>query len=196
MTSPTASLMHVNVDAGHLAVEVAGDGPSVVLVHGVPGSRRLWDAVVDRLVEVGFQTLAVDLLGVGDSSRPDRLNDLWIDAQAATIRTLLAEVGPAILVGHDYGCPVSVLVARSNLQLWGLVLSAGNLFTDTPIPFPLSLIRTPVVGPVAAKVLFSGLAQRAILRLGVSTPGVHLAPGHYLGDGDSSGLPPRSSGTR
>jgi pimeloyl-ACP methyl ester carboxylesterase len=115
MTSPRAGLMHVDVEAGHLAVEVAGDGAPVVLVHGVPGSRRLWDDVVDGLVAEGFQTLAAGLLGVGDSSRPTGIDRLRIEAQAAAVTTLLGQVGPAILVGHDYGCPISVISRPTTL---------------------------------------------------------------------------------
>lgn len=184
MTSSTADLMRIDVDAGHLAVEVTGQGSPVVLVHGVPGSRRLWDGVVERLVADGYRTFAVDLLGVGDSSRPAGIADLRIEAQAAAVTTLLERIGgPAILVGHDYGCPISVVAGAGAAPLLsGLVLSAGNLFTDTPIPFPLSLIPKPIVGPIAAKALFLGVAQRAILRLGARTPGVRLDPRHYLGD--------------
>jgi pimeloyl-ACP methyl ester carboxylesterase len=50
MTASTANLIHVDVDAGHLEVEVTGSGAPVVLAHGVPGSRRIWDEVVDPLV--------------------------------------------------------------------------------------------------------------------------------------------------
>lgn len=178
-----SEVLYVEVDQGRLAVEVTGSGPPVVLVHGVPGSRRIWDELVARLATEGFRTFAVDLLGVGDSSRPTDLADLWIDSQAAAVRTLLEQIGPAILVGHNFGTPVSVAVADDNPQLVpGLVLSAGNLFTDTPIPFPLSLIPKPVIGPLAAKVLFSGPAQRAVLRMGVKTPGVRLNTSSCLGD--------------
>jgi pimeloyl-ACP methyl ester carboxylesterase len=176
-------VLYVEVDQGRLAIEVTGSGPPVVLVHGVPGSRRIWDELVARLVADGFRTAAVDLLGVGESSRPTDLADLWIDEQAAAVTRVLDQIGPAVLVGHNFGTPVSVAVADDNPQLVsGLVLSAGNLFTDTPIPFPLSLIPRPVIGTVAAKVLFSGPAQRAVLRMGVKTPGVRLDTSRYLGD--------------
>jgi hypothetical protein len=87
-----------------------------------------------------------------------------------------------VLAGQ-HGSPVGVIVAAGTPQLLpGLALSAGNLFTDTPIPFPLSLVPAPVVGPLAAKVLFSKVSLRAVLRLGITTPGVRLDARRYLGD--------------
>lgn len=176
-------VMYVDVDQGHMAVEVTGSGPPIVLVHGVPGSMRIWDDLSARLVAEGFRTARVDLLGTGDSSRPTDIADLWIDSQAAAVGKVLEQIGPAILVGHNFGTPVSVAVANDNPRLVrGLLLSAGNLFTNTPIPFPLSLVTAPVIGPLAAKALFSGPAQRAVLRVGVKTPGVRLNTRSCLGD--------------
>jgi pimeloyl-ACP methyl ester carboxylesterase len=176
---------HVAVDAGQVAVDVQGSGPRVLLVHGVPGSRSIWDDVVEQLVARGFQTLAVDLLGVGASSRPTSIEDLRITGQAAAVTAVLDRFGPSIVVGHDYGAPISVTIASRSPQLVsGLVLASGNLFTDTPIPFPLSLVVQPLVGPIAATALFSGLGQRAVLKLGVATPGVRLDTDRLLGDRD------------
>lgn len=45
-----------------------GQGTPVILLHGVAGSLRQWDYLIPLLNEAGHRTLAVDLLGHGDSS--------------------------------------------------------------------------------------------------------------------------------
>lgn len=123
--------------AGTMAVRTGGDGPAVLLVHGIPGSSNAWAEVSRGLVEAGFRVLAPDLLGFGASDRPLDLDELWVEAQASALAQVLEalEATPAIVVGHDYGAPTAVLLAcREPSSVSSLVLAAGNLFTDTPIP--------------------------------------------------------------
>jgi pimeloyl-ACP methyl ester carboxylesterase len=175
-----------STSASGLAYRREGDGPPVVLVHGIPGSARAWDAVLAHLPP-GIDVIVPDLLGFGDSTPPASLSvaDAGPDAQATALVALLDELGVtgALLVGHDFGGPVSLLVAarRPDLVSAMLVLAA-NTFPDTPIPFPLSLTTTPVVGSVAARLLFSAPSLRLMLRRGTG-PGapppdadVHLGP--------------------
>ena len=144
----------------------AGSGAPVLLLHGVPGSARDWDGVADRLRD-RHRVLAPDLLGFGASSRPRTLRELWADRQAEALAAALDDLGarPAVVAGHDFGGPVALHLARRRPDLApALVLSATNVFPDTPIPFPLSMTTWPVVGDLAARVLFSGPALLALAR--------------------------------
>ena len=98
-----------------IAVRVAGEGPPVMLIHGIPGSAGVWDPVVGRLVAGGHRVLAPDLLGFGGSSRPREVEALWIDSQGEALVAVLHQLagGPVRLVGHDYGAPISVALTRS-----------------------------------------------------------------------------------
>ena len=49
----------------------AGTGPPVLLLHGHPQTHVVWRKVAPRLVEAGFQVIAPDLRGYGDSDKPD-----------------------------------------------------------------------------------------------------------------------------
>lgn len=175
----------VDTPAGTVAVRVGGEGPGVLLVHGIPGSAQVWDSVGRGLVTSGFRVLVPDLLGFGASDRPASLDGLWLDAQAGGLAEVLAslEAGPVIAVGHDYGAPTCVSLAHRNPTLVsGLVLAAGNLFTDTPVPGPLKAVTVPLVGGLAARLLLSAPMLRLILRVGVGRPRVRLDESVYLGD--------------
>jgi pimeloyl-ACP methyl ester carboxylesterase len=60
----------VEVDGGRLYFEVAGDGPSVVLLHPGLWDRRTWD---EQFVTFSrrYRVLRYDLRGYGRSSRPE-----------------------------------------------------------------------------------------------------------------------------
>jgi 3-oxoadipate enol-lactonase len=58
-----------------LAHDVAGDGPTVVLLHSTVCDRRMWDPQVPALVEAGYRAVRCDLRGYGETPMPDRPYD-------------------------------------------------------------------------------------------------------------------------
>ncbi|MFN2503004.1 MAG: alpha/beta fold hydrolase [Acidimicrobiales bacterium] len=147
-------------------------GPTVVLLHGIPGSGRSWTAVAERLAQEG-RVLVPDLIGFGDSARSDDIAVLHAEGQAAALEEMLRWLGisRAVVVGHDFGGPVALTLAQQSPELVaGLGLLATNAFSDTPIPFPLSTVTWPVLGPLAARLLFSAPSLLAMMRQGVGSP--------------------------
>lgn len=107
---------YLAVDGGRLAYDVVGDGPLVVLAHGVGDSRYAYRAVVPRLVAAGYRVAAVDLRGCGESdaewasfSRTDVAGDLL-----ALVRHL---GGPAVLVGHSFSGGAATIAAAREPEL-------------------------------------------------------------------------------
>ncbi|HEV3229955.1 MAG TPA: alpha/beta fold hydrolase [Solirubrobacteraceae bacterium] len=86
---------------------IAGNGPPVVLVHGMVNSSRHWESVALRLAD-RYTVIAPDLIGHGDSATPR--GDYSLGAHAASIRDLLAVIGidRATLVGHSLGGGVAM----------------------------------------------------------------------------------------
>ncbi len=58
----------LNVTDGTLAYEVTGEGPLIVLAHGMGDSREAYRFVVPGLVAAGYRVANVDLRGCGESS--------------------------------------------------------------------------------------------------------------------------------
>ncbi|GIG71308.1 haloalkane dehalogenase [Phytomonospora endophytica] len=128
-----------------------GDGAPVVFLHGNPTSSHLWREVLPAVD--GHRLLAPDLIGMGESGKPDlaytfadhaRHLDAWLDALG---------LGEVVLVGHDWGGALAFdLAARRP----GLV--KGVAFTETIVKpmaweeFPdggrelFAAIKTPGVG--------------------------------------------------
>ena len=161
-----------------------GRGHPLLLLHGIPGSAASWFPVA-RELSAGFDVVVPSLLGFGDSERPRDLDSLNAAAQADALCRLLDElqIRSCAVAGHDFGGPVALLLHARRPQAFShLALFATNAFTDTPIPFPLSLTTWPLLGGTAASLLFSRASLRAMLRMGMGTPRVALATTAHLGD--------------
>jgi pimeloyl-ACP methyl ester carboxylesterase len=82
-------------------------GVPLLLVHGWPESRRIWWRTIAPLASAGFDVIAPDLRGFGDSGAgPDGFGD--VASHALDLIALVEElsVGPVVLCGGDLGGPV------------------------------------------------------------------------------------------
>jgi pimeloyl-ACP methyl ester carboxylesterase len=96
---------------GHrLRYRTAGNGPVLLLVHGIAGSSTTWDDVLPWLSE-RFCVVAPDLLGHGESAKPR--GDYSLGAYASGARDLLRVLGHerASVVGHSLGGGVAMQFA-------------------------------------------------------------------------------------
>ena len=116
-TAPLArSKRKIRTFAGDVAYLRKGQGPAVLLLHGIPSSSYLWRDVIDPLSGT-FDVLAPDLLGYGDSDK--RLDaDLSIAAQARYMVAFMETLGvhQAAVIGHDIGGGVAQLMAVDEPQ--------------------------------------------------------------------------------
>ena len=110
-----------------------GEGPAVLMLHGFPTSSHLWRDLVP-LLATGFRVIAPDLLGYGDSEKPNDPEALTIRAQASAMRELVTKLGVEELavVGHDIGGGVAQLVALEG-QVRAMVLIDSICFDSWPI---------------------------------------------------------------
>jgi NAD+ synthase len=96
---------------------VDGDGPPVILIHGISASSADWWRLTPLLVSAGYQVIAVDMLGHGDSAKPD--NAKWYTAQVvyAALEDWLDQINlqsPFYLVGHSLGGYMSLTYALNH----------------------------------------------------------------------------------
>ncbi|MEE9415240.1 MAG: alpha/beta hydrolase, partial [Acidimicrobiales bacterium] len=80
-----------------------GDGPAVVLVHGITSSRDDWGPVADLLVDQGYTVVGVDQRGHGDSTVGG--DGFGADRLGADLEEVLRELDlkDVTLVGHSMG---------------------------------------------------------------------------------------------
>lgn len=108
---------------------------AVVLLHGIGASGQVWRPLVDQLDHAKNRIIAVDLLGFGESPKPD-WNEYSVDEHArAVLHTLRRKgvTGRITIVAHSMGCLVaSHLAATNKSKLRRLVLYEPPLLADQP----------------------------------------------------------------
>lgn len=166
---------YVSVHGHWIAVRRAGQGPVLLLLHGIAGSSQSWVPVMSQL-RSEFTMIAPDFVGHGKSAKPS--GDYSVGNLASWTRDLLEILGVdrATVVGHSYGggvalqfayqfperCERLVLVDSGGLGrevTWILRLVALPGFEAV-----MPLLFTPAVGTVGDWIAGS------IRRLGVHSP--------------------------
>jgi pimeloyl-ACP methyl ester carboxylesterase len=96
-------------------VEVEGEGPSILFVHGLGGTSNSFQTLLGALE--GFRRLRVDLPGSGRSPRP--FSPLSIDGFVGALEDVIATLGaaPAHVVGHSMGALVCQHLASRRPEL-------------------------------------------------------------------------------
>lgn len=121
---------YLDVDGGRIAYDIEGEGPLVVLGHGLADRRNAYRFLAPKLVAAGYRVVNTDLRGHGESSvaftsytRTDTAADL-----IALIRHL---GGPAVIIGHSFsGGAAPIAAAREP----GLVTAIVQIDPGTRTP--------------------------------------------------------------
>ena len=180
---PTIDALREIVLHGHRVVyRSAGNGPVVILVHGITSTSATWAKVLPYLAE-RFTIIAPDLIGHGESAKPR--GDYSLGAYASGIRDLLIALGQerATFVGHSLGGGIAMQLAYQfpeHCERLVLVASGGLGREITALLRAASLPGSELVLPLLVndKVLGAGQAVgHALGRIGLR---VHTDLGEVL----------------
>lgn len=120
----------------HLAKPIdSGQGTLVVFLHGIGRMGQTWQYLIESLSGLPIRAVAFDLLGFGDSPKPDSLDYTVDDHASAVIASIerLHPDTPIIIVGHSMGCLVAVRIAVKRPELVRhLVLYEMPLYKGLP----------------------------------------------------------------
>ncbi|WP_280422302.1 alpha/beta fold hydrolase [Nocardia carnea] len=126
ITEVPQQVHRITANSVELAVTLTGSGPALVLLHGWPHTRRVWDKVIAALSR-DHRVIAPDLRGTGDSARPPAGYDAAtiaaditglldaLDIPAASIAALDASVPAAFLLAMRHPDRVHRLVLMESL---------------------------------------------------------------------------------
>ena len=124
-----------DIEGGRIAYDVTGQGPLVVLSHGIGDRRQAYRFLAPRLAQAGYRVAIADLRGHGESSMG------WksVTGKDAISRTdiagdLLALIrhlgGPAVIVGHSISGGAATIAAAMEPELVSGIVEI-NPFTRT-----------------------------------------------------------------
>ena len=101
-----------------------GEGPPVLLLPGLFGSSFGYRALAPRLADAGFRVIALEPLGVGGSSRPERA-DYSLTAQAERIAAVLPALGAerVVVVVHSAAAAIAFRMAHRRPERVAAIVS-------------------------------------------------------------------------
>lgn len=126
-------MMKIKLHGHNMAYEDIGQGIPIILIHGYPLGRKMWQPQLSRLNDT-FRMIAPDLRGFGDSDpTPGPYTmDLLADDCAALLDQLAIKQ-PIIVCGLSMGGYVSFAFWRKFPQrVRGLILAATRALPDSP----------------------------------------------------------------
>ena len=145
-----------------LTVRIQGAGTPVVLIPGLFGSAYGFRHVVALLADSGFETIVIEPLAMGASSRPPDA-DYSLSAQAARIAAVLdtLHLQGVIVVGHSIGSAIAFRLALQRPDLVRAIVSleGGPAESATTAGFRRAMTFAPL-----ARVLGAGFMRRRIHR--------------------------------
>ena len=169
-------LQELTIHDQRMTYRTAGEGPVLLLIHGMAGSATTWKQVMPALSE-RFTVVAPDLLGHGRSDKP--AGDYSLGAFASTLRDLLVALGPehATMVGQSLGGGVAMQLAYQYPERCERLVLVGSgglgrevnpLLRYLSLPGSEAVLRLACAAPVRGAVeKVAGLASRV---------GLHPAP--------------------
>lgn len=157
-----AALQFRTIHGYRRAFRVAGEGPAILLIHGIGDNSSTWETVQTKLAQ-RFTVIAPDLLGHGKSDKPRA--DYSVAAYANGMRDLLAvlDIERVTVVGHSLGGGVTMQFAYQYPQLVERVVLVGTGGVTKDVHFALRLASLPM-----------GSEALALLRMPGALPAVQI----------------------
>jgi pimeloyl-ACP methyl ester carboxylesterase len=161
MTTSSFDRRTITIHGHEVSYRIGGEGPVLLLVHGMAGSSSTWRSVWDDLT-ASATVIAPDLPGHGRTDKPR--GDYSLGAQASFLRDLLVALGHdrATVVGTSLGGGIALQFSYQYPErLERLVLvGAGGLGEEvTPILRLIAVPGTDLVLPALFQPLFRDAAR-------------------------------------
>jgi pimeloyl-ACP methyl ester carboxylesterase len=112
-----------------------GEGPAVLLAHGLASDARAMEPVALAVAAGGGRAIVYDRRGYGESGAPEPYHGTTVEEQAEDAAALLRALdpGPAIVAGDGFGALVALdLAKRHGALVRAVVLSNPALFALVP----------------------------------------------------------------
>ena len=112
-----------------------GTGPTVLFLHGNPTSSYLWRNIIPYVTAAGYRAVAPDLIGMGDSGKPDIGYTFGEHAAYLDAFIKKADLKDITLVVHDWGSALGMRYARLNPEnIQGLAFMEAIIPPAFPAP--------------------------------------------------------------
>ncbi len=132
----------ISIHGHEVSFRRCGVGEPVLLIHGLAGSSKNWQAIHRELAE-HHDVIAPDLLGHGESAKP--VGDYSLGSFASGLRDFLAalDVPSATIVGHSFGGGVAMQLAYQHPELCDRLVLVGSGGLGREVSWLLRIVTLP-----------------------------------------------------
>jgi len=142
-----------------------GEGAPVILVHGLAASLYDWEMLMPDLAAAGYHSYALDLLGHGDSPKPQERSyklkwvlrhlERWIDSLALT--------EPPVIIGHSLGGYLTLRYALRHPNRVRALVLVSPFYRLDQLPYILrTTYRRPTLNALVIEHLPGWIFQMAV----------------------------------
>jgi len=124
------------------------DGRVVLLMHGNPSWSFLWRKMIPPIVAAGYRCVAPDLVGLGRSDKPSRLEDYSVERHVEWMRAALLDrldLRDVNLVCQDWGGIVGLRLVAEHPQRFASVVAANTGMPTGQTPVSEDLRKWPEI---------------------------------------------------
>ncbi|MCF6445999.1 alpha/beta fold hydrolase BchO [Nereida sp. MMG025] len=159
-------------------VQIMGDGPTLLLLHGAGGASHSWRDVAPLLAQT-YQVIIVDLPGQGFTKLGARQR-CGLDTMAEDLKALIDQEGwtPQAIVGHSAGAAVAFRLAELGVsprgQIIGINAALSNFEGVAGFLFPM-VAKLLSLNPFTARIFTATSGNRASVKRLIEGTGSHLS---------------------
>ncbi len=171
----------VRLHGREVALVVGGEGPTLLLIHGIGGDWRTWEPVLDGLARQ-HHVVAVDLPGHGGSAKG--AGDYSLGALACALRDVGGVLGleRATVIGHSLGGGIAMQFAYQFPERCErlVLVSSGGLGPDVGLvlrlaTLPGSELFLSLTAPAARSLINLAASTGRALRIRATADAEHYA---------------------
>lgn len=135
-------IKYLELHGDRVAYHDVGDGPAVLLIHGMAGSSSTWRELIPRLSR-NYRVIAPDLIGHGASDKPR--GDYSLGAFAVLLRDLLDQlgIGRATVIGQSLGGGIAMQFSYQHRDYCERVVLIGSGGLGPDLSWTLRVLSAP-----------------------------------------------------
>jgi pimeloyl-ACP methyl ester carboxylesterase len=155
----------VTVQGTRIRYVEAGQGPAVILIHGLAASLFSWRHTIMPLAQAGYRVIAYDNRGFGFSDKPPDgySNRDYVELLLSLLDTL--KLDQAILVGHSMGGAIAAEAALARPDRVRALVMVDAAGLGVRWPFMLRVARWPIVSTLFEQFRGRGATGRILRAL-------------------------------
>ncbi len=164
MSEDHHDVQYLTVHGHRRAFVKTGEGPAILLLHGLGCDHTTWSPVIDVLAR-RYTVIAPDLLGHGQSAKPRA--DYSVGGYANGMRDLLTLLGvdKVTVVGHSFGGGVAMQFAYQFPERTERLVLVGSGGLGAEVSPAIRAITTPGFHQVLGVLTLPGVRQAGKLGL-------------------------------